>query len=234
MAALGDAITYPMEREDWIKNVLIGGVLVLFGFLLVPMFLVYGYVVRAIRDSMEGRPEPPAFGEWGSLLVEGLQAWIIGLIFMIVPLAVGAVTVGGSILAMATGSRSGAAAGMGGLLVGFLLTFVLSLVFGYFAVVAIVNFAREERFGAAFDVGTIKRVGFDRDYAVAWLVSVVVFLVAGAIGGVLNVIPFLGFVVAAFVYYYAAVVAANLWAGGFVEAVGTADVGTADVGTADV
>lgn len=224
MAALGDAITYPMEREDWIKNVLIGGILVLFGFLLVPMFLVYGYLVRVIRASMAGRAEPPAFEEWGSLLVEGLQAWIIGLIFMIVPLAVGAVTVGGSILAMATGSRSGAAAGVGGLIVGFLLTFALALVFGYFAVVAVVNFAREERFGAAFDFGTIKRVGFDGDYAVAWLVSVVVFLVAGAIGGVLNVIPFLGFVIGAFVNYYAAVVAANLWADGFVDAVGTADV----------
>lgn len=222
MTTLGDAISYPMEREDWIKNVLIGGVLVLFGFLLIPMFLVYGYVVRAIRNSIEGRPEPPAYDEWGSLLVEGLQAWIIGLVFMIVPLVVGAVTVGGSIVAMATGTRSGAAAGVGGLLVGFFLTFVLSLVFGYFAVVAVVNFARVGRFGAAFDFGTIRQVGFDRDYAVAWLVSVVVFLVAAAVAGVLNVIPFLGLVVGAFVYYYAAVVAANLWAGGYADAVGTA------------
>lgn len=209
-----ELLTYPMEREDWPKTVLIGGVLSFFGFLLLPLFIVYGYVVRTINESLAGNPEPPAFGEWGELLVDGLQAWIIGIIYLLVPLIVAAVTIGGSIATMATGESAGVAAGVGGMMVGLTLTLVLSLVFGYVAVAAIVNFAREGRFGAAFDFDVIKTVAFDREYAVAWLVSVAVFLVAGLV----NAIPLIGWLLAPFVGFYAAVVAANLWAGGFERA----------------
>lgn len=214
MESLSEVVTYPMEREDWLKTVLIGGVLAWFGFLLVPLFLVYGYVVRAIRASLEEDPRPPAFEEWGELFVDGFKAWVIGLVYMLVPLIVAGVTIGGSIATMGTGSEAAAARGVGSLIVGFALTLVLALTFGYLAVAAIVNFAREDRFGAAFDFEVIKTVALDRDYAVAWLVSVAVFLVAGFVNGV----PFVGWLLAPFVGFYAAVVAANLWAGGFAQA----------------
>lgn len=209
-----EAVTYPMERENWIKTVLIGGILSFFGFLLLPLFVVYGYVVRTIADSLEGGSEPPVFDDWGELIVDGLQAWIIGIIYLLIPLIVAFVTIGGSVAAMATGGRTGAAAGIGGMMVGFVLTFILSLFFGYLAVAAIVNFAREGQFGAAFDFDVIKSVVFDREYAVAWLVSVGIFFVAGLV----NVIPFIGWLLTPFVGFYAAIVAANLWAGGFSRA----------------
>ena len=185
------------------------------------MLPVYGYIVRTLRHRLDGRPEPPLFGEWGSLFVDGLKAWIIGIVYLIIPLTVGGITVGGSITAMAIGSRSGSAAGVAGLIGGLLITFVLTLVFGYFAVVAVVNFAREDRFGAAFDLDMIRAVALDRDYAIPWGVSVVVFIVAGVIASVLNIIPFLGFVVGSFMFFYAQIVAASLWADGFAAALGT-------------
>ena len=221
MASIEDAVTYPMESGDWLKTILIGGILTVFGFLLVPMLPVYGYIVRTLQHRLDGQPEPPAFEEWGSLFVDGLQAWIIGIIYLIIPLVVAGVTVGGSITAMATGSRAGSAAGVAGLVGGLLVTFVLMLVFGYFAVVAVVNFAREDRFGAAFDVDTIRAVALDRDYAIPWGVSVLVFIVAGIVGSVLNIIPFPGFVVGSFVFFYTQIVAAFLWADGFTAALGT-------------
>lgn len=211
-----------MERDDWVKTVLIGGGLIIFSFLVIPGILVSGYVIRVIRGRLEDAPEPPPFGEWGALLVDGLQAWVIGFIYMLVPTIVAAVTIGGSIASMATGSRAGAAAGLAGLFGGFLLWFVLSLVFGYVAVAAVVNFAREEQFGAAFDFGTIRDVVTTGDYAVGWVLGVVVVIVAGAIVGLLNVVPFLGFIVGAFVNFYAIVAAAHLWTGGFADALGPA------------
>lgn len=212
------ALRYPTESDEWTKTVAIGGVLTLFGFLLLPLFVVYGYVVRVVQECTAGNREPPVFEEWGDLLVDGLQAWVIGIVYLLVPLVVGAVTVGGSIAAMVSGTRAGTAAGLAGLGIGLLVTFVLSLVFGYVAVAAIVNFAREGEFGAAFDFGVLRAVVFDRDYAVAWLVSVVVFIAAGVIAGALNAIPFLGAILGAFVGFYALVVAANLWADGFERA----------------
>jgi hypothetical protein len=218
MSSIEEAVTYPMESDDWLKTVLIGGAMLLFSFLLIPAFVAYGYMVRAIQASLEGESEPPAFGDWGGLIVDGLKLFVIGFLYLLIPFIVFAVTVGGAIVGMATGGQTGAAAGFGTLILGLLVFLVLSLVFGYFAAVGIVNFASKDQFGAAFDFGVIKSVGLNSDFAVPWLISVGVFLGVSVITGVLNVIPGLGAIVGVFLNFYALIVAANLWAGGFNEA----------------
>lgn len=216
---LDEAVRYPTRSDSWIKTVLIGGILIFLGFLLVPLFLVYGYIVRSIGAVLADDPSPPEFDEWGELFVDGALAWIISIVYLLVPLLVAGFTVGGSIAAVATGSEIGAAAGAGGLLVGLTISTILSLAFGYLAVVAVVNFAREGQFGAAFDLDVIKTVALDRDYAIAWLVSVGVFLIAGVVSS----IPFVGWIITPFVSFYAAIVAADLWAGGFTRALESVD-----------
>jgi hypothetical protein len=211
---IDDAFTYPTNRDDWLTTVLIGGVLTFLSFLILPMFPVYGYLLRVIRGTIDGDDQPPAFDEWGDLFVEGLQAWLIGLAYMVIPLVVGGVLVGGSLVAMVTGGRAGAGVGAAGFLVGFLLTTVLALVFGYLAVAGIVRFAEAERIGAAFDVDGVRSLATDADFAVAWVVSLVGILVAGVIAG----IPLVGWLAAPFAYFYAIAVAGRLWGGGTLEA----------------
>ncbi|MGM0399533.1 MAG: DUF4013 domain-containing protein [Halobacteriota archaeon] len=208
------SITSPMEGENWLKTILIGGVLAFLGVLIVPLLLVYGYVVRVIRGTLSEATEPPTFDDWGDLLVDGVKAWIISLVYMLVPLLVAGFAVGGSMVSFATGTEAGAAAGAGGLWLGFSLSALLALVFGYLAVIAIVNFAREGAFGAGFDVDVIRTVAVDREYAIAWLVSVVIFVVAG----IVSAVPLVGWILTPFVSFYAAVVAADLWGGGFAQA----------------
>lgn len=218
MRTLEDAVRYPMGDDEWITTVVIGGILTLFSVLLIPAFLLYGYLMRVIRGATAGTTEPPAFGDWGDMLVEGLKAWVIGIVYMIVPLVVVGITAAVGVAAMGTGSEGGAATGIGALFLGLALSGVLALVFGYLAIVGIVNFAREGTIGAAFDVDVIKQVALNREYAIAWLFSVAVLFAAGFIGGLLQVIPVLGTVIAAFVTFYALVVAAALWADGFEDA----------------
>ncbi|MFW5959053.1 MAG: DUF4013 domain-containing protein [Natronomonas sp.] len=217
MKELNDIVTFPMENDDWFVTTIIGGVLMLLSVFIVPLFLVYGYIVGVIRGSLGGASEPPSFGDWTTLLVEGVQAWFIGVIYMLIPLIVGGLTVGGSVLATASGTNTGSAIGSGGMYIGFLVTFLLSLVFGYIAVAAIVNFAREERFGAAFDFDVLKGIVMHRDYAIAWLVAIGIFFVASLV----NAVPLLGWILGPFVGFYAAVVAADLWADGFASALGS-------------
>jgi hypothetical protein len=207
--------TYPTKREGWARTVLTGGVLIFLSFLVVPMVVVYGYVVATIRDSLAGEPAPPAFEDWETLLVEGGQAWLIGLLYLLVPLVVVVATVGGSVLAILTGGGADVLAGLGSALVGFTVSAVLSLLFGYVAVAALVNFASERRFGAAFDFDVIGTVVRSRAYAIAWLVSVAVFVLVG----IVSMIPLVGWVLTPFAAFYAATVAATLWAGGFEQAV---------------
>jgi len=215
MQDVTDSFTYPTEREDWLKTIGIGGALLVFSFLLVPLLAVYGYLVRVVRASLADAAEPPVFDDWEGLLVDGLKAWVIGLAYMLVPLLVAGVTVSGSILAIATGSEAGAAAGIAGLLGGLALSVLLSLVFGYVAVAALLNFAAEGSLGAAFDFDALADVLLDTDFVISWPVSVLVFLVVGVVASALSAVPIVGSIVAAFPTFYAMVVVADVLADGF-------------------
>lgn len=220
MVSIGDAITYPMESDDWITTILIGGVLSLLSFLIVPIFLVFGYQIRVVRARLDGDPVPPTFGDWGELLADGLKAFVIYVIYLLVPTIVFVVTVGGAIAAAATGGEEGIPAAITGAIGGFLISFLLSLIFGYFAAVGIVNFARRDSVGAAFDFGTIIDVATDMEFLVAFLIAVAVAIGFGIVNGALNVVPILGTIAGIFVIFYGQIVTAYIWTEGFVDATG--------------
>ncbi|MDY6776363.1 MAG: DUF4013 domain-containing protein [Halobacteria archaeon] len=101
------------------------------GFLILPIFVVTGYYVRVLRTTVEGDERPPSFDDWGDLLVEGLKATVIGIIYMIIPALVFFVKVGGSMMAMMAGRRTAGVLGAGMGVLGFLVSAVLFLVFGF-------------------------------------------------------------------------------------------------------
>lgn len=217
-------VTYPMESDDWLVTVAIGGVATLLSVFVLPIFVVSGYLVRALRAGMAGAEEPPVFDEWGDLLKEGVVAAVIGLIYQIVPLAVFAVFGLGSLIAFLTGSDAGAGLGFAGFLGGLFVWWVLSLVFGYVGLAGVANYARKGTFGAGFDVDVIKTAVFSREYLVAWLFVVALNVVVSIVTGLLNVVPFLGAIVGVFVTFYALVIAGWIWGDGFAAAVdGTAE-----------
>ncbi|WP_379764887.1 DUF4013 domain-containing protein [Halorubrum trueperi] len=72
---------YP-SRDGW-KTVLVGGVVLLFFWLIIPVFIAAGYFVRLTRAAGRGGVEPPAFDDWWDLLVDGVK-----LVFVMLPAAI--------------------------------------------------------------------------------------------------------------------------------------------------
>lgn len=207
-----ESLGYLRQSDDWVKTVLIGGVLSLLGFLLVPAFLVFGYAVRVLRATMVGDETPPEFGDWGDLTVDGLKAFAVAIVYSLVPAIVMAVFGGLGVLGIVLGSGdggSGLGAALGGLtaFLGVVLGLLLSLAAAYVVPAALANFAETGRVGAAFDVGELRPVLTSGAYATAWAVGFAIIVGAGVVTSVLNVVPFLGFVVGAFVSFYALVAA---------------------------
>jgi MFS family permease len=204
-----ESINYLRTSEDWVKTVLIGGILAILGFLIIPAILVVGYLMRVLRARMHGEEEPPVFDEWGDMLRDGAYGFAIGILYAIVPAVVGAVLIAVGVGGAVAGGDSGAAAFLGGIvaLVGGLVLLVLSLVVGYVLPAALANYVEKERFGAAFSVADLRPVLFSGKYATAWVIGLVIVLVAGFVSGLLNVVPLLGAVVGAFVSFYAVVAA---------------------------
>jgi len=217
---LGWVVKYPMNSDDWIKTILIGGGLTLLSILIVPAFLVYGYVLRVLRAGMDGAEEPPVFDDWGTLLKEGVVAFVVVLIYQLIPLIVMAVTVGGSIAAMASGTEAGAGVGIVGLFGGLALSTVLALIFGYVTLIGLANYAHEGSFGAAFDFDVIRTVALDGDYAIPWLYGVGILIGAAVVAGILGIVPLVGAIAGVFVTFYGQVAAGWVWGKGFGDATG--------------
>ena len=215
---LEEAINYPRNSDDAVKTIIIGGVLTLFGFLLVPAILVLGYFGRVLRLAGGVETEPPVFDEWGDLFVDGLKLFIVNAVYLIVPAIVMAVSVGSVIVAALTGSDVAVWSALGGAFLGFSVAGLLFLVAWYIIPAAMANYVRTDRLGSAFAFGELKPVLLSRDYVVAWLLALGVFLAGGIVVGLLNIVPLVGALVGVFVNFYAGVVAFYLYGHGFAEA----------------
>lgn len=214
---LSEALEFPRADDDWLKTVLIGGVLSFLGFLIIPAIIVNGYLLRVLRAGVEGERTPPKFEEWGDLLVDGILLWIVQLVYVGIPAFIMfVVVVSFAVIATVTTSTgadpSGSALAAGGIvtLLVMLAVGLLLLVAAYLLPAALANFARTGEFTAAFHLGTVARAAFSVDYFVAMVLVIAVSLVLGFIGGLLVLV-----LVGIFVLFYLQVVVFHLFGQGF-------------------
>jgi hypothetical protein len=209
-----EAINYPREGEAGWTTIAIGGVLGLLSFLIVPTFLVLGYGARVLRAAAAD-PETetaPVFDEWGDLFVDGLKLFVVGFVYLLVPLLVLGVTAGGFILAVLSGSESLSIAAIFGALGGLTIAGLLTLLVYYFLPAALTFVATSGNVGDGFDVGRIRALVTTREYAVRWLVALAVLFVVGAVASVLGATGIGGLLVP-FVAFYGSVAAYYLYGG---------------------
>lgn len=214
-----DALAYPRAREDWLGTVVIGTLLMVFAPLIVPGLILQGYLLRVARSAADGDSQPPDFSDWGTLLVDGVKAFVVAFVYGIVPAAVvgGVVTVlaGGAALSALSGEPA-TAAGFGIAIAAFvLLMFPVLILFGYLTVVAQLHFAITGDLGAAFRLREVIGIGFDGGFFVAFLTALLLGLVLSIVGGIL-VVVLVGFLV----FFYALVVVFYVYGRGYAEATG--------------
>lgn len=201
---LTESIEYLKNSDDVWKTSIIGGIFLLFSFLLIPLFLVWGYVIRVLDRTSHGDDEAPVFEEWGEMAVDGAKAFAILLAYSLVPVVVGGILFGG--VWFATGGTPGSIGAAGFLFAG-LITAALFVAAAYVSPAGLANFAAERRIGAGFDVEALRPVLSTGTYATGWLLAVGIILVGSFVSGILNAIPFLGTVLGAIVAFYALVAA---------------------------
>lgn len=140
MTVFKEGFVYPIKIEKWPRTLLIGSILILFSFLIVPAILVYGYLIQIIRERSAGTSHPSSFGSWRTLLVDGYRAFFItgvySIVFFagfIVTLVLFAVLYPGLAVRENTGHNF--------LLVGVVIS---AAVMQYIEFAALVNYAREK------------------------------------------------------------------------------------------
>lgn len=184
---VGDSFEYAKEAVvgKWNKWLMLIIATILLG---LPLM---GYSLKVLR----GEKPAPEVTDWGTLFIDGIKAFIVYLIYAIPIIIVYAILLVVGIGAMATGDQTAAVAGIGVMLVGLLVVFVLAIIIAIFEVIGMVRFARTGSIGEAFNfsaiLATIAKIGWV-PYIIALVVLIVVGFIFGIIVGILMMIPILG------------------------------------------
>jgi hypothetical protein len=203
---ISDSIKYP--SSNWGK-VLILGIIMIASILIVPIFLVWGYMFRIIKATLAGLDELPEFDEIGEMFVDGLKVFVVGIVYAIPVVIIGA------IIGAFTGSSNAAAISLNpgmvwALVFGYIIYILVAVIIGLVEVIAIANMAYyDSELGAAFRFSEI----LDHIAKIGWgkyIVTYIVIAIIAAIGffiGVLTLFILIGFillplVIAPYIYMF--------------------------------
>lgn len=187
------AFTFIRDDKNWIGKLLIGAVMVMLGFLVIPTFLLYGFGLAIVRNVMNGQDEPmPEWNDWGKLLTDGILLWLIQLIWAIPFVIVGSLTmlpVIGTAIAADSSSTDLSGLVAGASMLSLCLMFVLAILALLLVPPATILFARDGTFAAAFNVKEI--IAIIREHWQEIIGSMVALIVAGVAFGLLFGLTFI-------------------------------------------
>ncbi|MDO5860711.1 DUF4013 domain-containing protein [Methanobrevibacter sp.] len=148
-----DALEY--SAKDW-KTLVVLGVISLFSFLLLPIFLLTGYNYRVINTAVHGvingRDSLPDFDDLIKMFVDGVKVVIVQIAYLLVPAIVFL------IFAIVAGSLSGIASSAI-MIVGCVITFALIVVACLMNQMGLCHMANNDgAFSKAFAISEIKEV----------------------------------------------------------------------------
>jgi len=182
---------FPFQDPNWQSRFIPGAALLVAGFVIpiVPGIFVYGYLLRVMRQALQGEGlRLPAWEDWGRLATDGLRGMLVSLVFLLPGMIVsfGGMAfyfIGSFSLPVLMSSAEGDAAlaapllFLGSIAVMFLSMLVgslLTVVGGVPLPVATAHFVAQDRVGAAFRVREwwpllrANKLG----YFIAWVVVV--------------------------------------------------------------
>ena len=211
---ISDSLRYP--TSNWSKVVILG-VLFLFSFLIIPLFLALGYIFRVVKTSLAGLDELPNFEAWGGMMVEGIKLFLVYLIYTLPAIIIGIFSFFSFLSAVKSLTYITRTTGStltpdmlfnvlgGSVLVGMIIVGLYILVVYPIMAVAIGNMAYYNgELGAAFRLNEIlyiiSQIGWV-DLIIWYIVVVMVGIAIWFIGVTLAIIPIFGWIVLIFFIY---------------------------------
>lgn len=192
---------YIMEDRQWLSKLLIGVVMSILGFLILPALILQGYVVKIIRHVMGGDWDSlPEWDDWGELLKDGFFVTVAQIVYtlpFIILMFIGIAATGG-IASVSSGEDLAAVAATGGGLVLFCLVILFAIAFLFLTPAILIQYAIKDDFGACFRFGEVADIIRNRmaDILIAFLVTLVAGIAIALVVGILSLIPCLGWIAA--------------------------------------
>ena len=201
----GKAFTYVFEDQEWIKKILIAGLMMLIP--LVGQFFLMGWMLETIRRVIMRDPQPLAdWNDFGGLLVKGLKAFVVGLVYSL-PIILVSVCGGAGFAMLGGGDAESPSTAAGVVLLCFVcLVMIYVILLALIMPAALGNLASDGNVGAAFRFGDV--FGLVKAAPGAYILTVVGVFLAGIISNLGGILCFIGIF---FTIAYATAVNAHLY-----------------------
>lgn len=192
---------YVIEDKQWISKLIIGVLMTVLGFLIVPALILQGYLVKIIRQVMGGSwSNLPEWEDWGELLRDGFNVTVAQIVYtlpFLILIFIGIAATGG-VASMSNGEDIAALAATGGGFLMFCLIILFAIAFLFLTPAILIQYAIKDEFGACFRFGEVMAIIRNHlaDILIAFLVSIVAAFAISVVGGVLSIIPCLGWIAA--------------------------------------
>jgi len=187
----GKAYTFMFDDPNWLRKLGIGTLVGLLGIVLmpvligvIPLLMLVGYTLDALRDVVDGKEFPmPEWNEWGGFLIRGVKlmiallVWSLPLFIIMIPLFIGTALTGNH-------NNSGTAFGVLLITCSSCLMFLWGLFFWLISPAIYIRLAVTGRLGAAFEVG--KLWALTRDNLGNVILALILVFVAGLIAAVVG------------------------------------------------
>ena len=173
-----DALQYPLKKFN---KVLILGIITILSVLIIPGFLVLGYLYKIIKSSLEGSSEVPDFNEWVSMFVDGLKVFVVFFIYSLVPSVLVLLGIWAALLPVLSVPGEGSLLNSNlaiSLVSGLALIGIgLQLVISFIIPIALTNMVYHHKLSAAFKLKEIyvkiKEIG-GVDYLIWYIIMVII------------------------------------------------------------
>ncbi len=197
------AFTYITEDDRWMGKIGIGALISLLAFLILPAFLLTGYMVGITRNVMNGVKRPlPEWEDLGTLFKDGISIAVASLVYtlpfwLLICIAF-VTTIGfGGLSEVTEISEDALVAGVlatYGLVGCLTLIFMLALFFISPAIV--IQYVREGELSACFRFGEVLTIARENlgDIVIAGLTPFAASFVFSILFGALSIIPCLGWI----------------------------------------
>lgn len=199
------AFTFVFEDRQWITKLMIGVLLSLFAWLIIPAFILNGYLIAVVRKVMDGTEIEgttlPEWDDWGQLMRDGFFVTIAQLVYtlpFLIIMGIGFIgTVGfGGLSDMSEGVASAGLMATWGVTACLGLLFAAALLFLTPAIA--IQYAIKDDFGACFRLREVWNIISNHvaDILIVFVVTLLAGFALSAAGAVLGIIPCLGWIAA--------------------------------------
>lgn len=200
---IGKAFTYVLDDENWIKKILIGGVVTI-----IPIvnLIAAGYGLRVLKNVAQGEEKPlPEWDDWGGDFMKGLMVAIGGIIYA---LPVILLTILSAIVTAISADQYGNVSGFGAtcLFGTQCLSILWGIAMALWMPAAMIRYALTDDFGAFFRFAEIWALisGNLGAYGMA-ILTMIIASIAGSLGMIVCIVGVI------FTSFYATLVAMHAY-----------------------